>query len=135
MYEIKNRVESEFRLDINAITQKLDKVDLLAQKLDQLLSLKGQNSLAQRTSILSLGLIQSIQEACCLCASPTHHMSDCPTAAQLPLFIQEQVQAAQGFSKPNFDPYSNTFNLGWRNHPNFSWKNSQTPSQTTNLQP
>ena len=89
MYEIKNRVEPESRLDINAITQKLDKVDLLTQKLDQLLSLNGQNSLAQPTSILSIGLIQS--EACYLCASPTHHVSDCPTAAQFPPFIQEQV--------------------------------------------
>ena len=88
MYKIKNRVEPEFRLEINAITQKLDKVDLLAQKLDQLLSLNGQNSLAQPTSILSSGPIQPVQEACCLCASPTHHMSDCPTATQLPLFIQ-----------------------------------------------
>ncbi|XP_057251773.1 uncharacterized protein LOC104897055 [Beta vulgaris subsp. vulgaris] len=24
---------------------------------------------------------------------------------------------------PNNDPYSNTFNPGWRNHPNFSWRN------------
>ncbi|KAJ9187257.1 hypothetical protein P3X46_002735 [Hevea brasiliensis] len=23
------------------------------------------------------------------------------------------------------NPYSNTYNLGWKNHPNFSWSNSQ----------
>ncbi|MED6226803.1 hypothetical protein PIB30_107367 [Stylosanthes scabra] len=23
--------------------------------------------------------------------------------------------------QPNFDPYSKTFNLGWRHHPNFGW--------------
>ncbi|KAI5648138.1 hypothetical protein M9H77_34143 [Catharanthus roseus] len=33
----------------------------------------------------------------------------------------EQVNAAQGFHRQN-DPYSNTYNSGWRNHPNFSWK-------------
>ncbi|KAJ9168341.1 hypothetical protein P3X46_019881 [Hevea brasiliensis] len=26
--------------------------------------------------------------------------------------------------QPN-NPYSNTYNLGWRNHPNFSWSNQQ----------
>ncbi|KAK4394508.1 hypothetical protein Sango_1605100 [Sesamum angolense] len=25
----------------------------------------------------------------------------------------------------NFNPYSNTYNLGWRSHPNFSWSNNQ----------
>ncbi|KAI5683162.1 hypothetical protein M9H77_04390 [Catharanthus roseus] len=33
----------------------------------------------------------------------------------------EQVNAAQGFHRQN-DPYSNTYNPGWRNHPNFSWR-------------
>ncbi|KAI5676445.1 hypothetical protein M9H77_07395 [Catharanthus roseus] len=33
----------------------------------------------------------------------------------------EQVNVAQGFHRQN-DPYSNTYNSGWRNHPNFSWK-------------
>ncbi|KAL0416791.1 UNVERIFIED_CONTAM: hypothetical protein Slati_3511000 [Sesamum latifolium] len=27
--------------------------------------------------------------------------------------------------KSNFNPYSNTYNPGWRSHPNFSWSNNQ----------
>src|SRR5262249_41306180 len=28
---------------------------------------------------------------------------------------------------PQNNPYSNTYNPGWRNHPNFSWTNQQNP--------
>ena len=81
-----------------------------------------------KTSLFS-PMAQYPQEACNLCASLTHNESDCPTVAQLPTFIQEQVQAAQSFAKPNFDSYSNTYNPGWRQHLNFSWKgqSSQAP--------
>jgi len=30
---------------------------------------------------------------------------------------------------PNHNPYSQTYNLGWRNHPNFSWKSDAQTSQ------
>ena len=72
---------------------------------------------------------QPPQEACNFCASLGHSMSECPTAAQFLSFIQEQVQAAQGIPKPSFDPYSNTYNPEWKQHPNFSWKgqSSQAP--------
>ncbi|XP_043716296.1 uncharacterized protein LOC122664515 [Telopea speciosissima] len=43
---------------------------------------------------------QTCQEACTLCASPAHYLSDCPLAVQFPEYVQEQAQAAQNFSKP-----------------------------------
>ena len=34
--------------------------------------------------------------------------------------------------RQRFDPYSNTYNLGWMSHPNVSWRNStQAPIQST----
>ena len=30
-----------------------------------------------------------------------------------------------GANKSNFNPYSNTYILGWKSHPNFSWSNNQ----------
>jgi len=36
-------------------------------------------------------------------------------------------QASQGNPKNN--PFSNTYNLGWRNHPNFSWKRQGSYNQ------
>ena len=49
-------------------------------------------------------------------------MTDCHLAPHYPEFVQEHVNAAQGYSRPVNDPFSNTYNPGWRNHPNFSWK-------------
>jgi hypothetical protein len=57
---------------------------------------------------------------CSFCLSPMHQVNDCPTVANFSDVSTEQVNAA--FSDPGNDPYSNTYNLGWKNHPNFSWK-------------
>ncbi|PKI75969.1 hypothetical protein CRG98_003627 [Punica granatum] len=35
----------------------------------------------------------------------------------------EQVNFVNNFQWDNQGPYSNTYNPGWRNHPNFSWRN------------
>ena len=43
LYEVKNQVMNDPRMDIAMIAQKLDKVDLLAQKLDQVLASKQSN--------------------------------------------------------------------------------------------
>ena len=35
----------------------------------------------------------------------------------------EQLNALNNFQRSQGNPYSNTYNPGWRNHPNFSWSN------------
>ena len=35
---------------------------------------------------------------------------------------------------PQNNPYSNTYNVGWRNHPNFSWKEQGNSGQGGNFQ-
>jgi hypothetical protein len=57
-----------------------------------------------------------------------HHTNDYPTAGKFSDDSIEQVNAA--FSHQGNDPYSNTYNPGWRNHPNFSWK-AQASSNST----
>lgn len=37
----------------------------------------------------------------------------------------EQANQIRNFNRQRSDPYSNTCNLGYRNHPNFSWSNNQ----------
>ncbi|RWR93155.1 hypothetical protein CKAN_02239100 [Cinnamomum micranthum f. kanehirae] len=92
-------------------------VAALIQKLDQLLSV-GQS--LQSPSTQGVGA---------LCSSLAHFVSDCPAAPQFPEFVQEQVNAVhKGFSKPGNDHFSNIYNPGWSNHPNFSWK---SPGQGT----
>ena len=42
----------------------------------------------------------------------------------------EDVQYVGNYQRPQpNNPYSNTYNPGWRNHPNFSWSNNQNNPQ------
>ncbi|XP_026459468.1 uncharacterized protein LOC113360142 [Papaver somniferum] len=63
---------------------------------------------------------------CTICGDQGH------TGPQCPLFYprettRDQVSVLHGGmnskyeSRPKFDPYSNTYNPGWRHNPNFSW--------------
>ena len=100
-----------------------DQVTALSRRFDQYIS-KGQSSTQPSNQ----------EVACLLCACPTHLITDCPLAPQYPEFVQEQVNALQGFSRPGNDPFSNTYNPGWRNHPNFSWK-QQAPNNSYSQNP
>ena len=110
------------------------KVDELSQKLDQLLQGVTASSPAQHNC-----------DVCSICSSPSHMITDCPSAHQFPEFVQEQVHQAQNrmAPRPGHDPFSNTYNPGWRNHPNFSWKTqpithpmpSRPNYQETNFRP
>ena len=69
--------DSSPEVDLNLLAQKLDKVDLL---IDKYLIL-CQQSPAQYTPPFNY------QENYFICASPAHHVSECPTATQFLLFI------------------------------------------------
>ncbi|XP_031260802.1 uncharacterized protein LOC116118985 [Pistacia vera] len=38
--------------------------------------------------------------------------------------MPNQANYVSNFRKPNNNPYNETYNLGWRNHPNFYWSNN-----------
>ena len=103
-----------------------NQVATLSRKIDQILSLKSQTP-------------AHTQEACVLCLSPMHSILECPSAPQFPELVQEHVNAAQTYARTGNDPFSNTYNPGWRNHPNFSWRPQNqgvpfTPPQRANFQ-
>ena len=57
-----------------------------------------------------------------------------PMTVQLCLLLRnvsEQAHALNSFQRPNHNPYSQTYNPGWRNHPNFSWKSDNNNAQTS----
>ncbi|CAN6487399.1 unnamed protein product [Victoria cruziana] len=83
------------------------KLDFLSRKLDQLLS--------SRTTGYG-------QPVCTLCDGLGHVVEDCPMSRS-DISSGQAMNAAQGFSRP-YDPYSATYNPGWRNHPNFGWRNT-----------
>jgi hypothetical protein len=52
-----------------------------------------------------------------------HQAQNCPS---MTVFAEMgQVNAFNNFQKLSNGSYSKTYNLGWRNHPNFSWKQNQ----------
>jgi hypothetical protein len=100
-----------------------------------ILESKGETELAQRMDAIvkrldALSIGKSVNaantfpvESCFVCASPMHHAQNCPS---MTVFTKmEQVNAFNNFQKPSSGPYSKTYNPGWRNHPNFSWKQNQ----------
>ncbi|KAL5758341.1 hypothetical protein ACOSP7_020952 [Xanthoceras sorbifolium] len=61
----------------------------------------------------------------------------CPTPSEMKGVYEEQCNSIGTYRKP-FSPYSDTYNPGWRNHPNFSWKNDanhSTPSNNNHWKP
>jgi hypothetical protein len=109
------------------VVEAIAKVDAIAQKLDQIMIV----GFAPNTTHTSTQL-----ESCSFCSSTMHHVNDCPTTGNYNDVSHKQVNAA--FSRLGNDPYSNTYNPGWRNHPNFSWKNltsrNSAPGQHTQAQ-
>ncbi|XP_019200117.1 PREDICTED: uncharacterized protein LOC109193754 [Ipomoea nil] len=83
-----------------------------------------ENKLSHLTTLvqqLAVGNMQQVK-ACGICAATGHQTDMCPT---LQYDSCEQANAIGGFlgqPQRNYDPYSNTYNPGWRDHPNFSYK-------------
>lgn len=56
---------------------------------------------------------------CFFCKSSEHLAENCPELHEIKESRLEQANAL--YQKHENNPYSQTYNLGWRNHPNFSW--------------
>jgi hypothetical protein len=69
-------------------------------------------------------------DVCGLCTSPMHFTQNCPTLSSEQLI--EEVNAFNEYRKPTNGPFSETYNPGWWNHPNFSWKQNQPLNQGGN---
>ena len=68
--------------------------------------------------------IVAVRPVCALCGGE-HNAEECGageayTNASEPL----AVNALNQYGRTN-DPYNNNYNPGWRNHPNFSWRDAQ----------
>jgi hypothetical protein len=69
----------------------------------------------------------------CQICETNEHSNDCPTLPSFKECLYEQVNALNSYQRPSHNPYSQTYNPGWRNHPNFSLKSGNNNAQT--LQP
>ncbi|XP_021728348.1 uncharacterized protein LOC110695424 [Chenopodium quinoa] len=72
--------------------------------------------------------------ACGICTSMGHPTDACPTLQE----EQNEQANAMGFQgqgpQRRYDPYSNTYNPGWRDHPNLRYGNIQGNQQHQNSQ-
>ncbi|XP_057969433.1 uncharacterized protein LOC131158581, partial [Malania oleifera] len=75
-------------------------------------------------------VLPSSSEKCSICEDPGHVTDACPTIPAFKEVLLDQSNPVHMVSKNSSRPYSNTYNAGWRNHPNLSWKNDQVGPST-----
>jgi hypothetical protein len=102
IYELKR--ETEMNMKIDALTKRLDALAV------------GPSINAANTYTV---------DSCSICASPMHSAQNCPSAPVFSEYPMEQANTFNDYRKQSAGPYSETYNPGWRNHPNFLWKQNQ----------
>jgi hypothetical protein len=85
-------------------------------------------SLARKVESMELRKVNEItlvqrEEVCGICEIMGHATHECPTIPALKEVLHDQANAMNTYKKPFQSPYAETYNPGWRNHPNFSWRN------------
>ncbi|CAN6561349.1 unnamed protein product [Malus baccata var. baccata] len=84
---------------------------------------------AKFAALMQVSSMPNAQEACIICSETTYDITQCPNKDSYPELVQEHVNMVNNFIRPISDPYSNTYNPGWKNHPNLSWGGNQQPRQ------
>ena len=100
------------KLEVDAIALLSTKVDAITKRLDQM-NVNAVNS--------------SAPSPCEICCSIEHITLNCQVGS--PFFEDpNEVNYDQNFNpRPTNDPYSNTYNSGWKNHLNFSYRSNPKP--------
>ena len=92
--------------------------------------------------------VQAISETplqampCSIYQSCEHFVEECPTIPVVRKMFGDQANVIGQFKPNNSASYGNTYNVNWRNHPNFSRKSkppqytqpAQAPQQASNLE-
>ncbi|KAL9387950.1 hypothetical protein Peur_021074 [Populus x canadensis] len=99
-------------------------------------------SLARKVESLEIKKVHIMseqqEESCVVCESKGHRTTKCPTIPAFKEVLYGQTSDSSNVRKPFSNqvgnPYSETYNPGWRNHPNFGWRN-EGPSVPQTFQP
>ncbi|XP_075504541.1 uncharacterized protein LOC142541979 [Primulina tabacum] len=95
------------------------------------------DSLTSLLEKLVAGQVQQVK-ACGVCAMVGHPTDMCPSLQEKPTQQANAIGGFPGQPQRRYDPYSNSYNTGWRDHPNFSYKNQggqqEYPQQNWNKQ-
>ncbi|CAN6725339.1 unnamed protein product [Malus baccata var. baccata] len=90
------------------------------------------SQLANLTSLVSQmaeGMRMQGPMVCGVCSIQGHASQKCPQLIENGGWENANAIGFQGQNQPRNDPYSNTYNPGWRDHPNFKWREAQQPQQ------
>ncbi|XP_022899229.1 uncharacterized protein LOC111412524 [Olea europaea var. sylvestris] len=99
--------------NVDAVTALAAQMEVLTMKMDNLSK--------------SVNMVHQSPPVCEGCGAD-HASTRCPLASTH-VNQSEEVSYAQNFQRQQNNPFSNTFNPGWKNHPNFSWSNNQGQEQ------
>ncbi|CAN6567599.1 unnamed protein product [Malus baccata var. baccata] len=91
-----------------------------------------QSQLANLTSIVSQlaeGMKIHGPSVCGVCSMQGHANDQCPQLIENGGWESANAMGFGNQNQPRHDPYSNTYNSGWRDHPNFKWRDPQQPQQ------
>ncbi|CAN6583786.1 unnamed protein product [Malus baccata var. baccata] len=87
-----------------------------------------QSQLANLTSIVSQkaeGMKIQGPMVCGVCSIQGHASEKCPQLIENGGWESANAIGFQSQNQPRNDPHSNTYNPGWRDHPNFKWREPQ----------
>ncbi|KAM2111923.1 hypothetical protein ACFX1R_014488 [Malus domestica] len=90
------------------------------------------SQLANLTSIVSQmaeGMRMQGPMLCGVCSIQGHASEKCPQLIENGGWESANAIGFQGQNQPRNDPYSTTYKPGWRDHPNFKWREAQQPQQ------
>ncbi|KAM1757992.1 hypothetical protein ACFX11_007167 [Malus domestica] len=66
---------------------------------------------------------------CGVCSMQGHANDQCPQLIENGGWESANAVGFGNQNQPRHDPYSNTYNPGWMDHPNFKWRDPQQPQQ------
>jgi hypothetical protein len=113
------------------------RLDLPSKHVNEVNISSLEQQIVSLTSLVRQMVVGNMQttKTCGICSVVGHPTDMCPTFQEEPI---EQVNAAGGFPgqlQRKYDPYSSTYNPGWRNHPNLSYGNPQVNQSVTQNRP
>ncbi|KAL0373146.1 UNVERIFIED_CONTAM: Retrovirus-related Pol polyprotein from transposon.6 [Sesamum calycinum] len=97
--------------------------------------------LNELTSLVKKLAVERTQhvKACGICTSPQHVTDMCPTLQEGPTEHADAIGGFSGQQQRKYDPFSNTYNPGWKDHPNLSYgaqsQNFQRPQYRPPMPP
>ncbi|XP_058211404.1 uncharacterized protein LOC131323568 [Rhododendron vialii] len=102
----------------------LNEQNELAHKVAQL---SRQIETLQLNKVAGVASVAKAEDICVLCEVAGHATGDCQMLPAVKDILQGTGPSEVNAVNQRFDPYSQTFNPGWKMHPNFRWSDSQPP--------